>query len=114
MNASYWFLFIAVMVSVWERHESNKEHEAQRRALVKPTPPGLYKARFASNTIIEVFDEYNHEGNVRISLKEGGALSETTDGVACMGLMADEQGKKRHLPREQIDRYFVFLKMANL
>lgn len=68
--------------------------------------PGLYKAKHAKNTIIEVFDEYDYRGYVRYHLKEGSAISETAEGLPCMGLLQDDESKNVYYPKDALKQYF--------
>jgi len=79
---------------------------------VGPTP-GIYKTKYAKNTLIEVFDDtrtvsdkYDSSFQVRFSLKEGGNITEDKNGVGMMGLMPDEPYKARFYPVKHLYQYF--------
>jgi hypothetical protein len=103
LNTLMWVAILGVII--WENIKRNKESSA-KTAAARPIEPGLYKAKYAKNTIIEAIDEYNYDGDVRISLREGGNLSEDENGLGLMGLMPDVAGKKRYYPREALRQYF--------
>jgi hypothetical protein len=108
LNAILWAT--AFVVAIWDRNRTNKLEFTQRaKQNTGPVAPGLYKAKYAKNTILEVFDEYNWDGDVRISLKEGGNLGEDENGVGFWGLMPDVDGKKRYYPKDALKQYFYLV-----
>ena len=73
---------------------------------------GFYKTKFTKKpTIIQTFDKYNEEGDVKFSLIKGGNISETEEGIGIMGFMSDEQcGKKdRFYSLKSLNHYFEYI-----
>lgn len=70
---------------------------------------GFYKTKYAKDTIIKTFDIYDGKGSIKFSLIKGGNLSETKDGIGCMGLSPDVPGKDRFYSLKGLKQYFEYI-----